>query len=215
MNHPHSLDTNGWHRNPAYVIDFDTLPTLVRVEFGGETVAESSQARVMYELGHAPVYYFPRPDVKMTILEPTDHHTYCPYKGHASYWTLRTQIGRAENAVWSYEKPHEEMAGIADYMGFYWGRMDAWFEGGVMVPGPRDIPGRIGTGSQLKELFPQLAMQWHPTRNTGVKPYEFAANSNELVWWKDDSGCEWQARIRDRVLEVTTLRTDGDATPYD
>ena len=73
MNDAPSSDVNGWILNSEYVIDFDVLPALVRVEFGGETVAESSQARVMYELGHAPVYYFPRLDVHGAVLEANDH----------------------------------------------------------------------------------------------------------------------------------------------
>jgi uncharacterized protein (DUF427 family) len=172
-------DPIGWHHNPSYSIDFDPLPARVQALLNRETVADTTAARVMYELGHAPVYYLPRGDVNMALLEPTDRDTYCPYKGHASYWTVRVGTRTAENAIWSYE-----------------------------------IPGRIDAGNQLKALFPQLAEEWHPTRNAGIKPYEFAPYSNELVWWRDASGDEWQARIKDRVLEVTALRADGDATPY-
>ena len=207
-------DPIGWHHNPSYSIDFDPLPARVQALLAGEIVADTSAARVMYELGHAPVYYLPREDVNMGLLEPTDRDTYCPYKGHASYWTVRVGTRTAENAIWSYETPHRELAQIAGYMGFYWGRMDAWLEDGVEVSGPREIPGRIDASNQLKALFPQLALEWHPTKNAGIKPYEFAPYSNELVWWRDASGDEWQARIKDRVLEATALRTDGDATPY-
>lgn len=207
-------DPIGWHRNPRYSVDFDPLPVRVQAVLAGETVADTSAARVMYELGHAPVYYLPRDDVNVALLEPTDRDSYCPYKGHARYWTVRVGARTAENAVWSYATPHLELAQIAGYMGFYWGRMDTWLEDGMEVPGPREIPGRIDAGNQLKALFPQLAAEWHPTRNTGIKPYEFAPTSNELVWWRDASGDEWQARIKDRVLEATTLRADGDATPY-
>ncbi len=207
-------DPIGWHHNPSYSIDFDPLPARVQALLNRETVADTSAARVMYELGHAPVYYLPREDVNMALLEPTDRDTYCPYKGHASYWTVRVGTRTAENAIWSYEIPHRELAQVSGYMGFYWGRMDAWREDGIEVPGPREIPGRIDAGNQLMALFPQLAEEWHPTRNAGIKPYEFAPTSNELVWWRDTSGNEWQARIKDRVLEATTLRADGDATPY-
>jgi len=114
----------------------------------------------------------------------------------------------------SHETPHRELAHIAGYTGFYWGWMDAWLEDGVEVPGPREIPGRIDASNQLEALFPQLAREWHPSRNAGIKPYEFAPTSNALVWWRDARGDEWQARIKDRVLEATRLRADGDATPY-
>lgn len=207
-------DPIGWHHNPGYSIDFDPLPARVQAVFNGETVADTTAARVMFELGHTPVYYLPRDDVNMALLAPTDRNSYCPYKGRASYWTVRVDTRTAENAIWSYESPHRELAQIAGYMGFYWGRMDAWREDGMEVSGPREIPGRIDASNQLKALFPQLAAEWHPTRNAGIKPYEFAPTSNELVWWRDASGDEWQARIKDRVLEATALRADGDVTPY-
>ena len=207
-------DPNGWTLNPGYEIEFDTIPARVRVEFGGISVANSVEARVMYELGHAPIYYLPRGDVDMSCLEATDRDTYCPYKGHASYWTVRAGGVAAENAIWTYPTPHAELEILDGYLGFYWGKMDAWYEDDNEVTGPREIPGRVGTTNQLKRLFPELADQWHPTRNVGIKPYEFPAYSSALVWWQDETGREWQERIRERVLGVTTMRADGDAHPY-
>ncbi|MCP5111031.1 MAG: DUF427 domain-containing protein [bacterium] len=144
----------------------------------------------------------------------TDRDTYCLYKGHASYWTVRVGDAVAENAVWTYLEPYPELAPLDGYLGFYWGRMDAWYEDGAPVPGPREIPGRIDTTSQLKRLFPALAAEWHPSRNPGIKPYEFPPTSGAVVWWRDASGREWRERIRERVLAATTLRADGDAHPY-
>jgi uncharacterized protein (DUF427 family) len=207
-------DTNGWLLNPSYQVEFDPIPALVRVEFGGAVIAESTGVMVMYELGHAPMYYLPRDDVDMACLQVTGHDTYCPYKGHASYWTATAGDAVAENAVWSYLKPHVELARLDGFLGFYWGKMDAWYEDGVAVSGPREIPGRIDTTTQLKRLFPDLAAEWHPTRNTGIKPYEFPPYSSAVVWWQNASGREWQERIRDRVLAATTLKADGDAHPY-
>lgn len=206
--------TNGWVSNPDYEIFFDSIPAEVRVEFGGVTVARSTSARVMYELGHAPMYYLPIGDLDMALLESTDHDTYCPYKGHASYWSVSAGGRTVANAIWTYRRPHAEMAAIEGYAGFYWGRMDAWYEDGVQVPGPREIPGRIDTTTQFKRQFPRLASEWHPTRNVGIGPYEFAATSGTVVWWRDAAGREWQQSIRERVLAATDLRTDGDAHPY-
>ena len=208
-------DPNGWILNPGYQVEFDLIPARVRVEFGGATIAESNDAMVMYELGHAPMYYMPRGDMDMAYLQPTDHDTYCPYKGHASYWTVSAGEAIAENAVWSYLKPHSELARLDGFLGFYWGKMDAWYEDEIKVSGPREIPGRIDTTTQLKRLFPELAAEWHTTRNTGIKPYEFPPYSSALVWWQDGKGREWQERIRDRVVAATTLKADGDAHPYD
>ncbi len=207
-------DPVGWRLNPDYQIAFDPIPARVRVTFGGETIGESRTARVMYELGHAPIYYLPRESVDMSYLEPTARDSYCPYKGHACYWSVRVGERLAENAIWAYPTPLPEMATLAGFMGFYWGRMEAWYEDDEQVSGPREIPGRIDTETQLKRLFPALAAEWHPTRNPGIKPYEFPAYSDTVVWWRDASGREWRERIRDRVLAVTALRADGDAHPY-
>jgi len=208
------VDINGWIHNPDYEIGFDPLPACIRVAFGGATIAESSCAMVMYELGHAPIYYLLLNDVDMTYLEVTDRDTYCPYKGHASYWSVRVGDALAENAVWTYSTPHAELARIEGFAGFYWGKMDAWYEDGIAVSGPREIPGRIDTTTQLKRAFPRLAAEWHPTKNVGIKPYEFPPYSAKVVWWQDAEGREWQARIRDRVIAASALRTDGDAHPY-
>lgn len=204
----------GWSKNPAYVIDFDPIPARVSAKFNGETVAESESARVMFELGHTPVYYMAREDVRMEFLEGTSHRTFCPYKGHASYWTVKVGDRSEANAVWSYENPYEQVSFLRGYMGFYWGKMDSWYEAGAEVIGPREIPGRIDTTTQLKALYPELAGEWHPTRNEGIKPYEFPAYSNVEVWWQDASGREWRERIKDRVLTANQLRADGKATPY-
>lgn len=214
MNEPPQPEPRGWILNPDYQVTFDPVPARVRVTFGGATIGDSSDARVMYELGHAPVYYLPRGDVEMALLEPTERDTFCPYKGHASYWSVRAGGEVAENAVWSYLAPDPELAALEGYLGFYWGRMEAWYEDQVEVPGPREIPGRIDTETQLKRLFPALAAEWHPTKNPGIKPYEFPPDSGALVWWRDADGHEWRERIRARVLAATTLRADGDAHPY-
>ena len=69
-----------------------------------------------------------RADVRMDRMTPTDHHTFCPYKGTASYWTIAVGDKVAENAVWGYPEPFEEVAAIEDFVAFYWNRVDAWYE---------------------------------------------------------------------------------------
>ncbi|MGA2830295.1 MAG: DUF427 domain-containing protein [Streptosporangiaceae bacterium] len=100
----------------------------VRVLFGGETVADSSRTIYLFETGHLPVYYFPRDDVRFDLLEPTRHHTHCPDKGDASYYSVAAGGRRADNAVWAYPEPIPAAAELADYVAFYWDQADAWFE---------------------------------------------------------------------------------------
>ena len=119
---------SGFKANPDYKIAFEGSPRRVRVKFNGETIADSTEARLLFETRHLPVYYFPRADVRMDLLAPTDHHTFCPYKGTASYWTIRVGERSAENAMWSYPDPFEEVAAIGDFVAFYWDRVDGWYE---------------------------------------------------------------------------------------
>ena len=119
---------SGFKTNPDYRILFERSPRRVRVVFAGETIADSSNAHLLFETRHLPVYYFPRADVRMDLLAPTDHHTFCPYKGTASYWTIGAGERRSENAVWGYPEPYDEVAAIRDFVAFYWDRVEHWYE---------------------------------------------------------------------------------------
>jgi uncharacterized protein (DUF427 family) len=119
---------SGYAAHPGYAISFEPCAKRLRVMFNGETVADSTDVRLMHESRHIPVYYFPRADVRAELLSATDHGSHCPFKGDASYWTVAAGDKTAENAVWSYEDPYDEVAHIKDYMAFYWDRMDHWFE---------------------------------------------------------------------------------------
>jgi uncharacterized protein (DUF427 family) len=111
-----------------HVLYFEDSPRRVRVMLGGETVADSRRVKLMHETRHLPVYYFPEEDVRMDLLEATDRTTACPFKGEASYWTVRVGENVAENAVWSYPDPIESAPPIAGYLAFYWRKMDHWYE---------------------------------------------------------------------------------------
>jgi len=110
------------------VIYFEDSPRRIRAKFGGETVVDSRHAKLLHEQGHLPVYYFPEDEVRMDLLVPTDHHTHCPFKGDASYWTVRVNGRESENAAWSYPEPIEGAPPLAVYVAFYWNKMDEWYE---------------------------------------------------------------------------------------
>ena len=97
----------------------------VRVMFAGIAVADSVEAIAVSETGHGPVYYIPRKDARMDLMSRTPHHTYCPYKGDCSYWTLAGNGKTAENAVWSYETPYDEVTDIKERLAFYPDRVDS------------------------------------------------------------------------------------------
>jgi uncharacterized protein (DUF427 family) len=101
---------------PASHITTQPANARVRVSFGGETLADSRDAVALKEGSYPVVYYLPRKDVKMDRLARTEHSSHCPYKGDASYYSIR---GGPENAVWSYEDPFDDMTGIKDLLAFY------------------------------------------------------------------------------------------------
>lgn len=91
----------------------------VQALFNGHLIADSGDVLMLKEASYKPVAYFPRRDVEMGYLAATKLDTYCPYKGHASYFTLSKDGQIAENAVWSYESPHPAMEIIRDRVAFY------------------------------------------------------------------------------------------------
>lgn len=119
---------SGFKSNPDYKILFEPSPRRVRVQFNGEWIADSTNAHLLFETRHLPVYYFPRADVRADLMTRTDHHSFCPYKGTASYWTIRVGDRVSENAVWGYPDSYDEVAAIADFVAFYWDRVDRWYE---------------------------------------------------------------------------------------
>ena len=96
----------------------------VRVTFAGRVIADTAHALTLAEASYKPVFYIPRNDADMSVLRATEHHTHCPYKGDASYFSIVADGRTAENAVWSYEQPFQAMAQIKDYLAFYPDRVD-------------------------------------------------------------------------------------------
>jgi len=111
-----------------HALYLEESPKRVRVVFGGETVADSRRAKLLHEAGLLPVYYFAQEDVRMELLEESDHTTHCPFKGDASYWSVRVGDRVAENAVWGYPEPIDSCPPIAGLVAFYWNKMDHWYE---------------------------------------------------------------------------------------
>jgi uncharacterized protein (DUF427 family) len=111
-----------------HVLYLEESPKRVRVMFGGEVVADSRRAKLLHEAGLLPVYYFPMEDVRTDLLEESDHTTHCPFKGDASYWSVKVGDRVAENAVWGYPEPVDSCPPISGYLAFYWRKMDHWYE---------------------------------------------------------------------------------------
>lgn len=91
----------------------------VTVAVGSTVLGQSLRALELQEAGYPPVVCIPREDIDMRRLVRTDHTTKCPWKGEASYYSIKGDFGMLANAVWTYERPLAEVSAIAGHLAFY------------------------------------------------------------------------------------------------
>ena len=109
---------------PDHPIAVTKNPRRVTVSVNGKMIASTRDALALKEASYPAVQYIPRGDANMAMLARTDHSTYCPYKGNASYFSIPLAGEGGVNAVWSYEHPHDAMAAIRDHLAFYPDRVE-------------------------------------------------------------------------------------------
>lgn len=110
---------------PDHPIAITRVNQRVEVKLGGVLIASSADALVLKEAAYPPVYYIPRRDVNMALLERTDHATYCPYKGDCAYYSIPSGGERSVNAAWTYEEPYTAVDSIKGHLAFYPDRVDS------------------------------------------------------------------------------------------
>jgi uncharacterized protein (DUF427 family) len=109
---------------PDHPIAIAPTSEQVVVRVDDQVVARTDRALTLAEAGYADVQYIPIEDVDRTSLRRSDHQTYCPYKGDASYYTLVTRGGELENVIWTYAEPFDAVREIAGRVAFYADRVD-------------------------------------------------------------------------------------------
>jgi uncharacterized protein (DUF427 family) len=110
------------------LIYFEDSPRRIRARLAGETVVDSRRSKLLHEHGRLPIHYFPEDEVRLDLLEPTDHTTHCPWKGDASYYSLRVGDRVVDNAAWTYPDPLPDAPPLRGYLAFYWDSVDEWLE---------------------------------------------------------------------------------------
>jgi uncharacterized protein (DUF427 family) len=110
---------------PDHPITIEPNPSHVVVTLGGKVIADTRNALTLREAAYPAVQYIPRKDVDMTLLERTNHATYCPYKCDSGYFSIPLGGERSVNAVWTYENPYPAVAEIKDHVAFYPDRVDS------------------------------------------------------------------------------------------
>ena len=104
---------------PDHPITITQNPKRVRVTAGDIVIAETSKALTLKEAKSPAVQYVPREDANMALLERTDRVTHCPYKGDASYYSVKADGKTLDNAIWTYETPYPAMTEISGHLAFY------------------------------------------------------------------------------------------------
>lgn len=103
-------------------------PRRIRARLGDETVLDTTAGFLLHETAILPRFYFPEADLRSDLLEPSELSTHCPFKGDASYWSIRAGESFAEDAVWTYREPIEESSWLKGLVSVYPEKMDVWLE---------------------------------------------------------------------------------------
>jgi uncharacterized protein (DUF427 family) len=123
-------------RDPFKRIEVLQSSRHVRVIAAGVMVADTRRSKLLIEPGHPIRYYIPRDDVHTALLEHSATSTRCPYKGVASYWSVRAGGRLLKDLVWSYEDPVVECPKIKGLLCFFNERVDAIYVDGEKMPVP-------------------------------------------------------------------------------
>ena len=111
---------------PKHRIFFEAYPRRLRALVGGRTLVDTTEGRLLHETGIPPVAYVPVGDLDQSLLERTESASHCPFKGDASYWSLKLpgEDAPREDFVWAYESPMAGAEWLAGYAALYWDRVD-------------------------------------------------------------------------------------------
>jgi uncharacterized protein (DUF427 family)/acyl-CoA thioesterase len=114
---------SAWGKYPGYAIDLVPFRGTARAWHDDLLIAESTSALRVLETDHVERLYFPESDVRFELFEANDHHSICPFKGEADYWTLTAADPAQEDVIWAYPTPLDEVAGLKGHVGVYHERL--------------------------------------------------------------------------------------------
>ncbi len=108
--------------------EFEPSPRWVRVYFNSQLIADSRNMMLLRETNRLPVYYFPKKDVRMDYLQPSDHTIDARPKGEGVFWHVQVDNKIANDAAFTFRNPPDNGPKLEDHVAFLWNEMDAWFE---------------------------------------------------------------------------------------
>ena len=119
----------------------EPVPQRITIRLGGALVAETTRALRVLETHHAPTYYLPLQDIRVT-LNPAQGSSFCEWKGVARYFDVLAGSQTAQRAAWAYDSPTARFADLTGYIAFYAAQMDeVWVGNAHVIPQPGNFYG--------------------------------------------------------------------------
>ncbi|KAL3489989.1 DUF427-domain-containing protein [Aspergillus germanicus] len=87
---------------------------------GDHIIAETDN----WEVIEGNIYFPPSAIKDKSLLKDSDLSTFCPWKGHASYWSIVVDGQTLENAAWYYKETYDAAKNIEGYVAFYKNKVD-------------------------------------------------------------------------------------------
>lgn len=116
---------------PAHSLLLEPFGRRVRAEIDGVTVLDSERGALLHETGLLPQLYVPTDDVAAgpgVETVPSATSTHCPFKGDATYHSLRVGERTVTDAVWSYPEPLPRAEWLAGLSALPFSAADRWFD---------------------------------------------------------------------------------------
>jgi uncharacterized protein (DUF427 family) len=133
-------------RDPFHRLDIRRSSRHVRIELDGVPIADSTRPTLVFETRLPVRFYLPRADV-IADLRPARKRTSCPYKGHASYWSVDAGERRHEDIAWTYASTLPETGQLAGLVAFFDERVDM-----ILDDERRERPGGVYSAAILEAV---------------------------------------------------------------
>ena len=124
----------GHARDPYHRIDVVPSSRHVKIRVGGEIVAETTRPQILFESSLPSRYYIPEQDVRADLLESSDTTSVCPYKGTASYLSVRAGGELHPDLIWTYREPRLAVSNIQGHLCFFNEKVDVELDGVAQEP---------------------------------------------------------------------------------
>ena len=213
---------------PEHQLLFEDYPQRLRAVVGGRVVLDSTRASILHETGYQIVPYVPIDDLDAALLERSATSTHCPYKGDASYWSLRIGEQVVEDAVWAYEAPLESAQWLAGFAALKWDVAEEWFIEDEVAFGPhlrdpyhrvdvfessRPATVRVGETVIARTRRPKLLFE------TSLPPRVYVARADidpaALIASETRTQCPYKGQAAYYSVQVDGRRIEDAAWTYD